>query len=176
MHTHLVITATGRDRPGVVERFTRTLVDHHGNVVASRMARLGGEFAMLMMVSAPADHVQSLRASVERIADDGFDVHSCLTDPAGLAQDAGRSTCSIEVKGADHLGIIHHVAQYLADNDINVESMDTQVVAAPMSGAPLFVMEATISLPPALSVDQMRGPLVAVGDDLGVDVEVTQAR
>ncbi|RME50099.1 MAG: transcriptional regulator, partial [Caldilineae bacterium] len=55
MRKHLVLTVTGKDRPGLVDYVTKILLEFDGNVEASRMARLGGEFAMLMMVSVPED-------------------------------------------------------------------------------------------------------------------------
>jgi glycine cleavage system transcriptional repressor len=50
MRNHLVYTLTGSDRIGIVEEVTKMLLDHGGNVETSRMVRLGGEFAMLMLV------------------------------------------------------------------------------------------------------------------------------
>ena len=49
---NLVLTLTGPDRIGIVESVTGLLVARGGNVEMSRMARLGGEFAILMLVSA----------------------------------------------------------------------------------------------------------------------------
>ena len=51
MQRNLVLTLTGPDRIGIVEGVTKLLVDRDGNVEMSRMARLGGEFAILMLVS-----------------------------------------------------------------------------------------------------------------------------
>ena len=58
MSKNFVLTLTGPDRIGIVERVTRVLLDRGGNVETSRMARLGGEFAILMLVSMPADAVR----------------------------------------------------------------------------------------------------------------------
>ena len=41
MRRHLVLTASGNDRPGVIEDFTKLLLHFDGNVEASRMSRLG---------------------------------------------------------------------------------------------------------------------------------------
>ena len=55
MQKNFVLTVTGPDRIGIVERVTGLLFEHGGNVETSRMARLGGEFAILMLVSMPEE-------------------------------------------------------------------------------------------------------------------------
>ena len=60
MKRNLVLTLTGPDRIGIVDRVTGLLLDRGGNVETSRMARLGGEFAVLMLVSLPSEHCAGL--------------------------------------------------------------------------------------------------------------------
>ncbi len=170
MRQHLVLTATGNDRPGLVERVTRLIVEHGGNVESSRMARLGGEFAMLVLVAAPVQRIDDLRSAVERLAEESYVVHTRLTSMGPPVAEAGRAT--IRVSGADHMGIIHAVARDLARRAVNVESLDTEVEAAPMSGQPLFQMRATVSIPPGISCDELAAALGAVGDEMNVEVTV----
>ncbi len=51
MLKYLIITVTGPDRVGFVEGVTKLIVDNGADVEQSRMAGLGGEFAVLMRVS-----------------------------------------------------------------------------------------------------------------------------
>src|SRR5690349_484048 len=60
MQRNFVLTLTGPDRIGVVETVTRLLLERGGNVETSRMARLGGEFAILMLVSVPSEQLTSI--------------------------------------------------------------------------------------------------------------------
>ena len=76
------------------------------------------------------------------------------------------------VLGADHMGIIHQIARYLSEQGINLETMTTEVVAAPMSGTPLFTMSAIVKVPPRLEIEDLREALEFIGDDLGVDTKV----
>ena len=55
MRTDIVMTLTGPDRVGIVEELTEALLGVRANVETSRMARLGGEFAVLMLVSVPSE-------------------------------------------------------------------------------------------------------------------------
>ena len=67
MRANIVLTLTGADRIGLVEEVTGMLLDLDGNVEASRMARLGGEFAMLMLVSLSSEQLPGLEKSVESL-------------------------------------------------------------------------------------------------------------
>ena len=173
MRKHLVLTVTGKDRPGLVDYVTKILLEFGGNVEASRMARLGGEFAMLMMVSVPEDRFDALREGVRRLRDEDFKVTTRSTERGYSARFAGWLPFTVQVKGADHEGIIHQIAHYLAEQNINIETMDADVVKAPMSGAPLFKMEAVVIAPPDVSWQDLRTALEQLGDSLGVDTDVS---
>src|SRR3954468_4075153 len=80
MQRNFVLTLTGPDRIGIVDEVTGLLLERGGNVETSRMARLGGEFAVLMLVSMPAEHVPGLNESLEALTAEGYRV---TTTPAG---------------------------------------------------------------------------------------------
>ena len=46
----LVISALGKDRPGIVDQLSKLVLEHDCNIADSRMTVLGGEFAILLMV------------------------------------------------------------------------------------------------------------------------------
>jgi glycine cleavage system transcriptional repressor len=168
----LVLTASGRDRPGILEEVTRLVVGHEGNVESGRFQRLGGDFAMLMFITAPEEEIEALRKTLDELHFVKFDVQTRLSEVGDPDDGIGATVCAITVMGADHMGIVHQVTQYLADQGINVESMNTEVVAAPMSGTPLFTMSAVVRIPPKLSVEDLREALEYIGDEVGVDTKV----
>lgn len=173
MRTNIVFTLTGPDRVGIVEAVTRILFAHGGNVETSRMARLGGEFAMLMLVSLPTDQVAGLEKGMEELTGQGYKVTTSLTtQPHGEAH-PGWLPYRVEVHSADHEGIIHEVAQYLSERGINIESMETETTAAPISGTPLFAMTALVAVPPALAGENWETALEAEGNRLNLDIKVT---
>jgi len=172
MHKQLVLTAVGRDQSGVVEEFTKLILHYDGNIEASRMVRLGGDFAMLVFVSAPENRVIELRRAVAELHYTKFDVLTRLSEVGMEAEDPQVNRCTITVIGADHMGIINQVAQYLTEQGINLESMHTEVSAAPMSGTPLFTMSAEVVVPPRLAVDDLREAMEFIGDEMGVDTKI----
>src|SRR5258708_19915436 len=44
------LTAIGRDRPGIVARIARVLLDHGLNIEDSQMRILGGRFALILLL------------------------------------------------------------------------------------------------------------------------------
>src|SRR6476660_6725156 len=44
------LTAIGRDRPGIVARIAKVLLDHELNIEDSQMRILGGRFAMMLLL------------------------------------------------------------------------------------------------------------------------------
>jgi glycine cleavage system transcriptional repressor len=168
----LVLTASGHDRPGILEEVTRLITRFGGNVESGRFQRLGGDFAMLMFVTAPEEDLERMRAELDELHFVKFDVQTRLSEAAEPPMEIGAQTCAITVMGADHMGIIYEITRYLADQGINVETMNTEVVAAPMSGSPLFTMSAVVRVPAKLSIDDVREALEYIGDEVGVDTQV----
>ncbi len=175
MRENIILTLTGPDRVGIVETVTRMLLGHGGNVETSRMARLGGEFAMLMLVSMPADQIGNLDGDVKTLLSEGYKITTGRASRSYAEEHPGWLPYRIEVRGADHEGIIHHIAQYLSERGINIESMDTETTHAPVSGTPLFSMSAVVIVPPELQGRGWENALEDMGNQLNVDINVSVA-
>jgi len=135
------------------------------------MVHLKGDFAMLMFVTAPQEKIEELRNALAEVHFVSADIHTGLSEISEPEETANKS-CAITVLGADHMGIIHQVTRYLAEQGLNLESMTTEIVAAPMSGSPLFTMSAVVNIPPQLDVSDLREALEFIGDEMGVDTKV----
>ena len=151
MQKNFVLTVTGPDRIGIVERVTGLLFAQGGNVETSRMARLGGEFAILMLVSIPEDRIAGLDADLEALAAEGYKVTTTATDRTHAGARPDWLPYRIEVEGADDEGIIHEVAHYLSEQGINIESVDSETTPAPVSGIAFVFHEADVVAPPTLA-------------------------
>ncbi len=172
MQTNLVLTLTGPDRIGIVEAVTGLMVARGGNVEVSRMARLGGEFAILMLVSIPVEQVADLEADLEGLAARGYKVTTTLVQQSRAEAHPGGIPYRIEVHGADHEGIIQEVAHYLSQRGINIESMDSETTPAPISGVPLFTMTAEVAVPPGLAGQGWEAGLEDLSSHLNLEVRV----
>ncbi len=172
MRKNIVLTLTGTDRIGIVDSVTEILVKFDGNVETSRMARLGGEFAMLMLISIPEEQLNLFDESINTLGQQGFQVSTRQTGQSYEQKYSGWLPYQIEVHGADHEGIVHQVAHYLTQRGINIESMDTGIVPAPMSGTLFFSMNAVVLVPPGMPHKDWQSDLEDVADRLNVEIKV----
>ncbi|HWE37635.1 MAG TPA: ACT domain-containing protein [Isosphaeraceae bacterium] len=173
MPSTFVLTLTGPDRIGIVERVTGLLLARGGNVATSRMARLGGEFAVLMLVAMPEEGFAGLERELGALAAEGFKVTTSPARATATGAHAGWLPFRIEVEGADHEGIIHEVAHYLSGLGITIESADSETTSAPVSGSPLFAMTAEVLVPPGLAGSGWESGLDAIAGRLNLEVRVT---
>jgi glycine cleavage system transcriptional repressor len=173
MRSSIVFTLTGKDRTGIVEEVTGVLLELGGNVETSRMVRLGGEFAVLMLVSLPGSQLADLGLAVEDLSVRGYRVTASETVPAYAETRTGWSPYQVEVHGADHEGIIHEIAHGLSQRGINIESMETETTQAPISGTPLFAMTALVAVPPGLAGPDWISELTEAGHQTNVDIKVS---
>ena len=176
MQMEFVLTLTGHDRVGIVKEITNVLVRHGGNVENSRMARLGGEFAMLALVALDEKDLPAFEADLKKLRDEGFQIALQQTVDDHAKKFAGWLPYEIEVLGADHEGIIYEIAQHLAGQGINFEDVETSTAPAPMSGTPLFKMQATVLVPPDLPFHRWSDALEEIGDKLNVTLEVAMVK
>ena len=71
MKQHLAVSAIGSDRTGMVHELTRIISDCGGNIAESRMAALGSEFAMLLLVSGNWHALARIESELSRLAESG---------------------------------------------------------------------------------------------------------
>jgi glycine cleavage system transcriptional repressor len=169
---YFVVTIIGPDQRGLVARITDEIVAHNANIEESHMTRLGGEFTVMMLLSLSSGKSQVLLAGLERLNSEHVNVFVKETDLARLKVFEGFVPYEISVIGADHEGIVHHVAEYLAELRCQIDDMETHVTRAPVTGTPLFSMMAEVKASPEISLPQLRDQLEEIGDQLGVDITV----
>jgi glycine cleavage system regulatory protein len=164
---HLVLTAIGDDRPGLVERLAELVARHHGNWLGSRMAHFAGQFAGIVEVEVPREEASALNAALASLASTGLHVSARSGEPGRAG--SGASTV-IEIVGADRPGIVRAISHVLATHGVNVEELHTERDSAPMSGEMLFRLRATATLPPGLNSAHLRAELEKLADDLMVEL------
>lgn len=163
----VVLTAVGSDRPGLVSELSTLIHDHGANIEDSRMAILGGEFALVLLFSGTADAVREVQRASAPVGDRlGLSLFFKQTAASAPKQ---ALAYRLRVSGLDHPGIVQRVSTVLSRFDINVASLDTAVVHAPMTGTPTFVLEADIDVPPTVPVTEAREALLTSCAEANLD-------
>jgi glycine cleavage system regulatory protein len=173
MSVHLVLTVLARDKPGVVEALSKTVSDHGANWLASRMARLGGEFAGIVQVSAPRANAAQLRVALAGLEAHGLRVQVEQSTGDGASVE-GSASLRLEVVGNDRPGIVREIAQALARREVNVDELATTCESAAMSGEVLFRATARLNVPGHVTVDSLAEELEKIAADLMVDLTLDE--
>lgn len=169
---HAVMSISGRDRPGIVQSVTETMLQRKANMEESRMAILGGDFAMIVYIS--LNHVEDADKLASQLRNDfpSFSV-SVRETIAPTQSDTVKSMWSFTLEGPDNPGIVASVSQALVTNGCNVHDMDTETTTAPFAGYVLFKVNAKVSVDET-KLDQLSKALNSVEDKYGSTVSLIQ--
>lgn len=167
MHVSLVMTLLGPDRPGLVEAVAECVRRHEGNWLESRLARLSGHFAGILQLQIPAAQEEAFRASLAEL--EKAERLQCLVS-ASEPPAAGGRLVTLNCVGQDRPGIVYAITDALAEFGVNVESFDSAIASAPMSGEMLFEATLTVRLPEDLDLNGLEKRLSDIGDELMLDV------
>ena len=163
----LIISAVGSDRPGIISELSGIITTHGGNVEESRMSRLGSDFAIIMLVSVSTDWEESLEVALQSIND--LTISTKLTQ---IQEIGDNKKYQIDLNGADNEGNVKVLSKYLAEKSINVLEMETHISHAPISGTPLFNLNASVSIPHDVEEKVIQSDLSQIAQKLGVEIQL----
>ena len=172
MTEQLVITALGEDRPGIVDELSNALTAHDLNIEDSRMSLLGGEFAILMLVSGSSN-------SINTFMDETFTLEASLRMKLLVkatrkkAETQTLAPYAVEVVSMDHTGIVRDIARFFSSRKINIIDLDTSRYAAAHTGAPMFALHMTVEIAAEQSIGKLREEFVNMCDQLNLDAKMT---
>ena len=165
-----VICGVGSDQQGIVETVSSFLFERGLNIEDSRMAILGGEFAILILVSGADAALDLLQREIGLLEEkSGLKVYSKPTGPRAAEPFIPYRISAVAL---DHPGIVQAIASAVAAEGINVASLDTQTAPAPITGAPVFNLHMTVEVSPAVPMAKLKAQLTAIGEKEGIDISV----
>ncbi len=164
----LVITALGEDRPGIVDDLSRVLLDHQLNIADSRMSVLGGEFALILMVSGSNDALQSIQQQADKL-EQSLNLKLLFKSTTQRNTSDAAHTYIISVDGMDNPGIVHHLSRFLSARKINIEDLQTSSYHAAHTGTPMFAVDMTIGIPADVADEQLRDKFMELCDEHNLD-------
>jgi glycine cleavage system transcriptional repressor len=76
----------------------------------------------------------------------------------------------------DHPGVVYQISGVLRSLGVNIESMETKTYSAPVSGTPLFQLEADLAVPTRTNINQLRELLAELQREENIDIEFTAVK
>lgn len=162
----LILTVVGPDRPGLVRALAEAVAARSGSWLESRMARLAGQFAGIVLVEAPDSLLDDLHA----LESQGLQI-TVQNATSGPAVATGNLRLALEVVGNDRPGIVRDISQVLAASGVNIEELTTGVVSGSFSGETLFRVMAVLRAPDMAAMNAVRAGLELLGNELMVDIQ-----
>ena len=170
---NLILTATGPDRVGLVEKISEFVVEHGCNIEDSKMAVFCGEFALIVLISGDSSHLQRVTSAyrdLEALTGLGIAVKKpSAKRPAEQSSLPYRLTASC----MDHPGVVYRLSRLLSQLNVNIESMETKTYPAPVSGTPIFRLEAVLSVPAQVNINSLRGRFLEIEREENIDVDLS---
>ena len=175
MTKNLVISALGNDKPGIVNELSKAILDQGGNISESKMTVLGGEFAMMLLVTGTQECINNI---ISKLDNTGKSLNLTLIAKETQATESNhkRLPYQITVVSMDHPGIVHNISDFLSSRDLNIEEIETKTYPAAHTGTPMFSLDMTISIPADSSIRTLRDEFLIFCDDLNLDASLESKR
>jgi glycine cleavage system transcriptional repressor len=174
MKTYFILSAMGKDRPGIVADVSEVIYECGGNIEDSSMSLLRNHFALLLLFSTEREEVnQKLSSALKRLEwEKKLTVfYSPITfEEAYPKLKEQTNRFKITTSGVDHAGIVFRVCRLLADRGINIIDMETHRVLSAESGTPLFEMDMDIGIPQSVLEQGLREDLHRLANELMIDL------
>ncbi len=132
-----MLTLVGKDQSGIVAKVTSALYEGGCNLGEASMARLGGNFTIMMMVSTDKaiKQLSDLLAPVV----ESLGLHLHLDHIEGKLHQHMSADVVITVSGADRSGIVAHVTGALAEAGLSILDLSSDVAGS--EDKPIYIMQ-----------------------------------
>ena|SRR5437762_2206402 len=169
---HLILTATGPDQVGLVEKISAFITQRGCNIEDSKMAVFYGEFAVIILISGDSRSLAVVAGSYRQIeSETGLSI--AIKTPSSRKAAEFFLPYKLTASCMDHPGIVHQISALLRSLGVNIESMETKTYSAPVSGTPLFQLEADLAVPTRANIAQLRERLDDLQREENIDIEFT---
>jgi glycine cleavage system transcriptional repressor len=175
MKQRFIMTAFGKDRPGITADVTRLLYENDCNLDDTTMSLLADEFTLSLLFSCSKSNIREhLTRECRRLElETGISAFVRPLNEQRQDLSASYKTCQLNIEGLDQAGIVYKTSLFLAEHALNIIHLESRAKASPESGATLYAMNIQIQVPEQLSFDQLNKDLTALADDLHVDVALS---
>ena len=168
-----IVTALGKDRPGIVAGVTQVLYQLGCNLEDSAMTRLEGEFAIMLIFSSPSkvtqEKLDQAFGGLERRLKLVVHLKPLTAQETRKPQPSGKGSL-ISVYGADRPGIVFKMSEVLARAHVNITDVHTHRSVG--AGPSLYLMLLEVEVPARLSLASLEARLTQLAKRLGVEVSV----
>ncbi|MFZ0451473.1 MAG: ACT domain-containing protein [Desulfatiglandaceae bacterium] len=177
MKKRFIMTAFGKDRPGILAEVSQVVYENGCNLEDSTMTILADEFAMILLLEGREEgQLEKRLLSDCRRLEREKGISAFVHEVVGEKRTAQKETSLyvLRVEGLDQAGIVYKISRYLADHHINVSNLNSRMDYSPDSGAAIYTMEIQIEVPAGMTENDLDSGLTQVGNALNVDISLVK--
>jgi len=178
MRRWFILSAIGRDRPGLVAELAALVLESNANLEDSRMTILGSDFAVILLCSSSdAGAGDALAVGAKRLErDHGLTIllRHLEEGQRSAVPAPGTRLYRVEAAGEDRAGIVASICRVLAERGVNIVELASQTRPGP-GGSPHYQMTLRVEVPDRLDPRALREALEAEADRLVIDVALMPA-
>jgi len=153
MMKSLAITIMGKNQPGLINTVSQLAADCDANWVESHLAEMVGQFAGIIHLEVPANHVERLTQELTDLGTQGLSV--TVGHSVAEVSVPNSRTLTLELVGQDQPGIVRDISKVLAESQVSIEALQTQCESGSMAGGLIFSATATLSVPATVSTEAL---------------------
>ncbi len=171
MANYAILTAMGKDQPGIVAGISGVLLEKDCNIEDSTMARLGGEFTVMLLLRLPEGLTARQVDQELGVLRGKMRLTAQLTDlrPEDAMEVPEVPRHVVRVYGADKKGIVAKITRLLADRSVNITNLNTHVLR---HAQPLYIMSIEVEIPPFVEPEVLSRELAEAGKEIAVQVSM----
>lgn len=176
MHNRYIMTAFGKDRPGIVADVTSVLYETGCNLEDTTMSMLSDEFTINLLFSSSDEKIETKLADLCAEMEKTRSISAFIRPlkERSPVNTANTNIATIHVEGLDQAGIVYKISQYLADNSLNIIDLKSIIKSTPESGTSLYLMDIHIDLAGDATPESVEAGLDNVAEELNVEITVTR--
>ncbi len=171
MKAYAILSASGPDRAGIVYDVSKFLFVHNCNLEDSRMAVLGGQFALIALFCGEAPDVARLRADLPAF-EQASALRAMVFDAANPAAASHPPALPVrlEVVAMDAPGILARLSEILKRFGVNIETLDAHLAPAPLSGTTVSSIKMKLLVPQEVQLKTVKEALSELADEINLDL------
>jgi glycine cleavage system transcriptional repressor len=172
---HLILTAIGPDQVGLVQKISEFISRHGCNIEDSKMAVFCGEFAVIVLISGGGSNLVKIGRDYREIeTETGLSIS--IKTPATRIPPESFLPYKLTASCMDHPGIVYRISGVLSSLGVNIESMETKTYSAPVSGTPIFQLEAHLAVPTRTNINKLRERFSEIQREENIDIDLMPAK
>ncbi|MBF0468000.1 MAG: hypothetical protein HQK61_03810 [Desulfamplus sp.] len=174
MEKKFIMTAFGKDRPGIVADVSGIIYENGCNLEESQMGLLADEFTLILLLSGQGEMLEdNLYRDCRRLEKEkGISVFIRPLDFKQPDYKINGNRHTVSVEGIDQAGIVYKVSKLLADNNINIITLKSKTKPSPESGTSLYMMDIEVVFPDGIKTERIEHELEIIGKKLHVEISL----